>query len=372
MIKNISILIVSIVLFSCTGDINNRLNDSFALAVDEEVDDDLNEVFDEIIGEISDEVPDETSDETLDENEAPDEEVIIYCSSNPCKNGGICTDKEDGYDCDCSNTGFSGHNCDLIPGAFVTHWKTYNKGISKNNQITIQGIRNTPYTYNYSIDCDSDGVFEAEHQTGAYTCEYESPGIYTVSIKGQFPRIFFMNTVLEGNSWSGFVLRYQSDNPKLLSVEQWGDIEWKTMASAFNDCVNLKINAIDFPDLSSVKTMEKMFSGALLFNQDIGLWDVSNVTNMKQMFLDAESFNQDLGSWNVSNVDNMYSMLRGVTLSVSNYDSLLSGWSKLNLQNNVIFDAGNNQYCNGNSARNSIISGYGWEILDGGSRFNCD
>ena len=145
-------------------------------------------------------------------------------------------------------------------------------------------------------------------------------------------------------------------------------------------------------DVSNVINMKNMFSHAFLFNQDIGRWDVSKVRDMNGMFYIAESFNQDighwnvtivndmrlmlggaisfnqdLGNWNVSNVTNMLSMLTSVELSIENYDSLLLGWSKLNLQPNVLFSAGKNQYCAGNAARNHIINTFNWSILDSGT-----
>ena len=122
-------------------------------------------------------------------------------------------------------------------------------------------------------------------------------------------------------------------------------------------------------DVSSVTDMNYMFSNASSFNQDIGDWDVSSVYNMNGMFIDAMSFNQDLGNWDVSNVHNMYEMFEGVKLSTSNYDNLLIGWSNLILHIGVAFNGGESNYCNGEDARNAIISNFGWDIIDGG--YDC-
>jgi surface protein len=140
-------------------------------------------------------------------------------------------------------------------------------------------------------------------------------------------------------------------------------------ASAFNQ-------PIGSWNVSSVTNMRGMFASATAFNQPIGSWNVSNVTNMSVMFASATAFNQNIGSWNVSNVTNMASMFSGIGLSTANYDSLLIGWSSISsnetpLKPNVIFSGGNSKYCNGTSARSSIISTYGWTITDGGQDANC-
>ena len=130
-------------------------------------------------------------------------------------------------------------------------------------------------------------------------------------------------------------------------------------ASSFNQDVS-KWN------VSKVEYMGHTFAFANSFNQDIGNWDVSNVTNMSLMFKGAISFNQDIGNWYVSNVVNMNSMFSDVELSTDNYDAILIGWSELELQENVNFDVGFSQYCNGNEARQYIIDTFGWDITDGG------
>jgi len=124
-------------------------------------------------------------------------------------------------------------------------------------------------------------------------------------------------------------------------------------------------------DVSNVTDMYSMFYNASAFNQDIGSWDVSNVTNMRDMFYNASAFDQDVGAWDVSNARLIQDMFEGVTLSTSNYDALLNGWSTLTLPHNILFNSGNSQYCNGEIARQNIINNFGWIISDAGRDPNC-
>jgi surface protein len=129
-------------------------------------------------------------------------------------------------------------------------------------------------------------------------------------------------------------------------------------ASAFNQDISNW-------DVSSVTSMEQMFLKASQFNQDIGSWDVSNVTNMYVMFFKAYSFNQDISSWDVSSVIYMLGMFDRSGLSSTNYDALLNGWSQQTVQQGVILGADGISYCDGESARQSLIDNYGWRIKDG-------
>ncbi|MDH5645582.1 MAG: BspA family leucine-rich repeat surface protein, partial [Candidatus Heimdallarchaeota archaeon] len=129
-------------------------------------------------------------------------------------------------------------------------------------------------------------------------------------------------------------------------------------ASSFNQSIGLW-------DTSNVVTMSGMFGGATSFNQPLGNWDVSSVTNMQAMFNGATSFNQPLGEWNVSQVSSFTFFIYNFALSVDNYDHLLEGWSRLNLQNSLSFWAGSSRYNNA-TARQYIIDTYGWTFNDGG------
>ena len=88
------------------------------------------------------------------------------------------------------------------------------------------------------------------------------------------------------------------------------------------------------------------------------------------MFQNATYFNQDIGEWNVEAVEDMDDMFSGVTLSIANYDSLLTGWDAQNLQTDVYFHAGTSKYKSdaAHTARENMMSstGHDWTITDGG------
>lgn len=186
-----------------------------------------------------------------------------------------------------------------------------------NLSLTFGIIEDDNIPDSYTIDFGDGSVLT--NQSGTITHLYASPGIYYVSISGEFSRIKLNVSSLTA--------------ARLYSIEQWGDVQWTSMQSAFEGCDALNINATDTPDLSlvtnmsrmfmnaaalnasindwdvsSVTDMQYMFYGATAFNKPLNNWDVSNVTNMRYMFNDAESFNQPIGNWDVSNVTDMRNM----------------------------------------------------------------
>ena len=172
------------------------------------------------------------------------------------------------------------------------------------------------YSYSYRIDCDDDGVYEDidtdVNKTEAHTCSLGSEGNHTITISGNFPHIYF---------W------HAADKAYLLSVKQWGDVEWKSFKNAFGGCSNMIIQATDTPDLSHVNNMSYAFYGASTMNQDIGDWNVSNVTDMGAMFRNAVTFDQNLSEWDVSNVSNMTAMF----LNASEFNQDVGDWNVSNV-----------------------------------------
>ncbi len=121
----------------------------------------------------------------------------------------------------------------------------------------------------------------------------------------------------------------------------------------------------------AITNMSGLFAN-MDFNQDISGWDVSNVTNMSSMFMSNSTFDQNLSSWDVSKVTDMSDMFHYASLSTENYDALLKGWSKLDLQSNVYFSGLNlSTYSSaGKIARDKLINDYGWTIKDLGLAVN--
>ncbi|NKI31645.1 BspA family leucine-rich repeat surface protein [Croceivirga thetidis] len=187
------------------------------------------------------------------------------------------------------------------PDAFKLTYDTslLENGSTPANQLKIEANTGFPdyLTYNYSIDW-GDGQYD-NNVTGQIIHTYLNPGIYTVSIIGDFPAPYH---------WVS-----NSDHIKLISIDQWGSQVWQSMQYGFYGCENMVYNATDVPNLTQVENTSNMFSQCYLFNGNIDNWDVSNVTNMLSMFISARIFNQPLNSWNVGQVTNMYGMFGAAT-----------------------------------------------------------
>ncbi|QEE49127.1 BspA family leucine-rich repeat surface protein [Flavobacterium alkalisoli] len=193
---------------------------------------------------------------------------------------------------------------------FITTWEV--QGTS-DNDLTIWVPVAFNEDNNFTIDYGDGTVFTNIESTDYYT--YSSPGIYTVTMSGDFHGLDF--SMISNYLLSG----------KIKSIEQWGDIEWLDMEEAFTYCSNLTINATDAPNLSQVTNMTRMFRGCYSLNQSINNWDVSNITNMEGMFAEATSFNQPLDSWDVSNVISM----QGMFWSASSFNQPLDNWNVSNV-----------------------------------------
>jgi len=199
--------------------------------------------------------------------------------------------------------------------AFTTQWKTDNTDSVNTGPNQIKIGTNPDLFYNYTISWGDGRINEGVPDDIIHT--YTTAGTYTIEIRGAFPQPFFGNLVNIATPPSNY------DASKLISIEQWGGIEWKTMSSAFLNCNNLQVNANDAPNLNQVTDMSSMFRGTRFFNQDISDWDVSTVTDMSFMFSRAGTFNQNIDAWDVSLVTNMNGMFERASAfnqNIGNWD----------------------------------------------------
>ena len=168
------------------------------------------------------------------------------------------------------------------PDNFITTWQTHDSTIS------------IPATGTYHIKWENlQSGMQADSILSSHTVLYlPDTGVYRITIDTGLHRIHFNNA---------------DDGAKLLSIDQWGDIQWISMKDAFLGCNNLTLNAIDVPDLSSVSSTVQMFRGCtkLIGDSTMNSWDMSNVKDMGSMFYQAKNFNAIIGDWQIDSVENL-------------------------------------------------------------------
>ena len=233
---------------------------------------------------------------------------------------------------------------DFVDNPFVTTWEV------TSGDLNIE-IPTTGTGYNYSVDW-GDGTNDTGITGNAshlYADDSGSP--YTVSIMGDFPRIYFNDT---------------GDKLKIQTVEFWGERIWTSFEGAFHGATNLNVNAVvDTPELALVTSMDSMFKNVTgTFNSSISLWTTDTIQNMTSVFAGATSFNHDLSAWNTTTVTNMSSMFEGAT----SFNHDLSAWNTAAVTNMSRMFAGATTF---NTALPTTVSGWNTSaVVNMASMFN--
>jgi len=195
---------------------------------------------------------------------------------------------------------------DEFGGRFAITVDTTKAG-SANDTFVLPG--HPSGTYDYYVDWGDGGAEEHIVTAGDQTHVYAVSGTYQIMIRGTFPRIYFNNG---------------GDKLKLISIDNWGDIEWTSMESAFSGCANMVGTYADSPDLSAVLNVSRMFQNCSLFNQSVSNFDTAAVTDMSYMFLNCTVFNQSVSNFDTAAVTTMAYMFYNCSAfdqSVSNFDT---------------------------------------------------
>ena len=190
---------------------------------------------------------------------------------------------------------------------FVTTWKTTSASEFVRIPLGVHPGKTVMIDW-------GDGSNSAVTFNGMTSHKYLNPGEYKVTMTGGLARIH---------------ATYYSTPTHLTSIDQWGDIRWSTMKSAFQYAINMEYNATDVPDLSGVSSMDSMFHSASKFNGDLSGWNVSSVTDMDQVFSQASLFNRDISTWDVSSVTSMNGMFSGA----ASFNSPLNSWDVSSVTN---------------------------------------
>ncbi len=233
---------------------------------------------------------------------------------------------------------------------FITVWKPANAqsktvanvpAQSTTQQIWFPGRGSNFNVYWEEIGFPShngtmNGISSSQHFLVDFGTPYHpDPALATYRIKisngnGNFDAVRFYNEYfVSPNLGTPILMNLLGDTDKLLEVQQWGNINWLSMETAFTDCSNLDVTATDIPILGNVTNAALMFHNctSLLGNPTFNQWNTSTITNMSHLFSNAGNFNQPLNNWNTANVTDMTWMFH----YLSSFNQPLSSWNVSNV-----------------------------------------
>jgi surface protein len=177
------------------------------------------------------------------------------------------------------------------------------QGSTSNDKFEVKTAGNNDYTVGGDV---SGSPVDCSSQSSCTVNVANSGGENTLKIYASSLHIKYSNL---------------GEEDGLLSIDEWGKIQWTSFKQTFYGADNLQYNASDDPDMSQVTSMRRMFRDSSSFNGNISSWDTSSVTNMRETFKNAEEFNQDLNSWDTSSVTGMDRMF-----DTSAFNQDISSW----------------------------------------------
>ena len=167
--------------------------------------------------------------------------------------------------------------------------------------------------YDFIVDW-GDG--KSDHITESGQSEvkhvYAQAGNYVIELLGEIHGFTFNES-------------FDSTRLQITDISQWGCVGLaKRRGHQFYKCSNLRMSALDAPDLTGVYSMCSMFELCSSFDGDMSQWNTTCVDDMSSMFRNASSFNGDVSRWSTGNVILMNSMFSNATVfknDVSHWDT---------------------------------------------------
>ena len=172
---------------------------------------------------------------------------------------------------------------------------------------------------NITIDW-GDGTSTTHTNAIFPTHTYTSSDTFTITIAVNDLKKDIGSMYMNGNHASRAMIQ---------DVSNWGEGIWNSFSSAFEGARNLTVSATDEPDLSATTSMKKAFRNCFsLIGATLNDWDVSTITTMEFMFSgnfysenfvnelkiitetvnDYMIFNADISGWNTAAVTNIHGM----------------------------------------------------------------
>lgn len=255
--------------------------------------------------------------------------------------------------------------------AFITTWDTTKSGVTGSTSIRIPLVPGV--SYDFTVDW-GDG--NSEHVSGSALSNkdhiYLSSGIYTVTITGTFPRIYFNNG---------------GDKLKLLTIENLGSVGWQSFNSAFRGCAN-NTKCSGYVDWGTITDFSFAWQNNKLTAWTTGLpaslrncsiaWHGNSLTSWA--FDLPASLENCAFAWYGNNIttwtgggwsgvtDATNALASGTNaINTADYNTLLIKIEANNNNNNVPFHFGNSKYSGaGATARAALIADHADTITDGG------
>ena len=184
-----------------------------------------------------------------------------------------------------------------------------------------------------------NGVIIADYATGMYAEGVVSQSYYiTIATRSGGTNNYELTTTN-----ASVAIEYDQTGTDMLAVQG------KIVVEAFSSTVRgfkyrLPCIQLTVPEglPSTVTSMDSMFTGCSLFNQNINAWNITNVTTLYSTFMQCISYNQPVSAWNTINVVNMDRTF----FKCTTFNQHLNNWNTANVtgmsgtfQKAAVFDA---------------------------------